>query len=250
VSLTLLLLLLFGCRDECESLAPQFQLDILSGTGLGSIEVVVDYAGQQRGETINVGDKLDDMETSLVVELDPRPMVDFELDVEVSGYTGVDGGGILVATANDRFSGSPNGCNRFEIDLDSADPFDGGVPDGGPGEVCNPTCAEAECNLSCTPGCGACELDCAGAATECTTTCNIGTCAITCGATGECTTACSGGSACDIACGTAGICTARCNGNAQCRLACESAGECNFAVCAGGEAVCPDGSIVCNRPCS
>jgi hypothetical protein len=216
---------LSGCDDECESLPPTFQLDLRGQGGARSIEVVLDFGGLQRSRVFNLGTALDDGETSLVVELDPAVTAEFHLDVAVVAYSDTDASGDVVQSAQSMFDGTPNGCNRFEMQLGGPPP-DGGVPDGGADECCGPDCRI--CDLSCDSA-NVCNLDCASSA--------------------ECAATCTGGSACEVLCDGTEECKARCNGGANCRLVCANSEDCGFDVCGGSQMDCSDGSIVCNRPC-
>ncbi len=241
---------LSGCPNECESVAPSFELDIRSMPGAGSIEVVVEVGGVERVRTFNLGDALDDGETSLVVVLEPPPAEDFDLNATVTAFSGTDLNGGVIAVARDTFSGTPDGCNLFKLDLRPPGP-DAGMPDAGPQDQCRPGCGnDTTCHLSCDLTCFMCNLDCAGGTESCDPVCDNGhTCAIDCAGTDDCDVRCSTGSNCEISCTDSAVCKARCNGGASCKLDCQSAADCHFTLCAGGDATCADGSIVCNRAC-
>ena len=241
------ILLASACKDECSSVSPSFELDVRSTSVVRSIEVIVAIAGDERTRVFNVANFLEDGETSLAIELDDITG-DFDVDITVTGYSGIDADGFVVATAASRFSGSPDGCNRFRLDLAPSN-GDGGLPDSGPVMVCDPVCGGPVCTLGCQGDCSVCNLDCAFAVASCAGDCTNGTCVMRCESASSCEAQCNGGSTCEVFCSTASDCTAKCNGGANCLLHCESAGNCGFSVCAGGQTTCADGSVVCNRAC-
>ncbi len=244
-----------ACDDECESLPPTVQLEIRSPTGAASIDIVVEIGGERRGLTLNLEGALDDGETSLVVELDPALTADFELEVSVVAYSGREAEGAVLGSASGRFTGTPNGCNRFEVEL-RPEPPDGGPPD--PEDAGQ----EADANVSddggaedaaigecCDPGCALCRLDCSGSQ-MCRPDCDgPSECTIDCIGANRCAPNCTGGSNCDVACADSSECIAVCTGGASCRLDCGAVTNCGYDDCAGGETTCADGSIVCNRSC-
>jgi hypothetical protein len=163
------------------------------------------------------------------------------------------------------------------------------TPDAGNGggcgadETCSPTCAVGVCDvdcvgsarcdgrcsslticdLDCTDGqkCGfscasraTCTLGCSGS-DNCATTCaSQATCNIDCSHSAKCDAKCESGSLCNVDCHSATDCKGiTCDSGASCRVNCQvggdPAGKCELACQDGTGASCPDGSLVCNRPC-
>jgi hypothetical protein len=252
---------LLGCPDDCKSKPPSFQLDISSGTGASSLSVEIAFAGNTYVRTYELAGNLDDGSTSIAVELIPAPANPFQLDVDITAYSGLSATGRVIGGGQAHLEGSPDGCNRFAIELEprNGPPGDAGVDDtgvinpqdGGGPNVCDPICLEADCALSCSGSCPSCSLSCNNAANSCTPSCNGGeTCAIFCVNTGNCDVECKSGSSCLIDCGSTPQCTARCIGSASCMLDCRDALACAYGQCSGGQTVCPDGKIACNRACN
>lgn len=243
----LALLATTACKDdECLKEPPQFQLDILAPPSMGarSLEVSVGVGGEERFETFNLEDKLEDGETSLVVLLEPDLAEAFQLDVAVTAYDAADGSGAVLAAANRRFSGSPDACNRFSVTLADQMVPDGGTPDAG--DPCAQACPRTGCDLECS--CGTCNFDCTGS-DRCDFTCGgLRNCMADCTGADSCTGDCGGSAACEVACGDADVCNLDCSGNASCLIRCQNAGQCSLDGCAA-EVQCPDGSIACGRAC-
>jgi hypothetical protein len=233
-------LLGLGCGDVCKTLSPSFQLDVRSSSGVASMQVLLRLGSDEFVRTFNLDGALDDGEASLAIELDPEMKADFELDVMVTAYSGTDGRGGVVASGGERFSGTPDGCNHFAVELEPpppelpepqprSDPENPENPQVLAGEPCDLDCVDSTCNLACDLSCSLCASKCAGSSS-----CNV---------------ACENAGSCDVDCNGTRACTASCGGTASCRLDCRNASTCGFTVCESGAISCTDGSIVCGRAC-
>jgi hypothetical protein len=229
-----------GCGKVCERVEPSFQLDIRSSSGVSSIEVTVDLDGERYERTFDLGGMLDDGSTSLVVNLDPALSRDFQAQVAVTAYSGDGATGGVIAAAQQPFTGTPDGCNLFEIELS---------PVGDPIDPCEESCSMSECNATCGGSCASCDFECSGAS-SCVTLCpDRNDCDVSCSGVGDCVTDCNNGSSCDIQCTSTARCIATCRRGSSCLLRCVASSECGFAICNGNATTCPDGSIACNRDC-
>lgn len=162
-----------------------------------------------------------------------------------------------------------------DVSPDAGPAFDGGPPDSGspatdagPGldsgtcglctDVCDRCTGGSDCCQVCQRGSN-CQLACDGASNcalavtasaegqlACT---ESATCSATFDMIGDVSVDCTANAACDVTCDSVSVCEVRCQTGATCSLRCTASPTCLFDICEGGEATCPDGLLVCNRPC-
>ena len=91
------LCLTLACDDDCDSLPPTVQLVIRSGSGGGSIEVVLAIGGERRGRILNLEGALDDGSAINLLVIDQR--VRFEVSLDATERAGLKVSSRMLAVA-------------------------------------------------------------------------------------------------------------------------------------------------------